>query len=201
MSIQRVTKKNSIISPSVLATYTISDENLQELDKMIKTLELKAYSINTIELYKYEMLVLARLLGKIPAYELNINQIRSYILWLLKEQGYSESKIHTTINALKFYYEQVLLRPKFFIEIPRPIKPFKLPSVHSGNEVKKLINAKTNLKHKTMLMVGYAAGLRVSEIVKLKVKDIDSERMVIHVRGAKEKKTGRLCYRRSYWSN
>ena len=186
--IKQVTGQLAVIKPSTLQFYAISDDNMRELDKLVKTLQLKTYSRNTIELYKGELLILARLLGEKPITDLTIPQIRAYILWLIKEQGYSESKIHTTINALKFYYEQVLLRPKFFIEIPRPKKPFKLPSVHSGNEVKKLINAKTNLKHKTMLMVAYAGGLRVSEIVKLKVKDIDSERMVIHVRAAKGKK-------------
>ena len=177
-----------VVRPSTLQTYAISNDNIQELDKLVKTLQLKTYSKNTIELYKGELLILARLLNERPLTALTIPQIRAYLLWLIQHQGYGESKIHTTINALKFYYEQVLLRPKFFIEVPRPKKPFKLPSVHSGNEVKKIINAKTNLKHKTMLMVGYAAGLRVSEIVKLKVKDIDSERMVISLRAAKGKK-------------
>ncbi|MGZ5135258.1 MAG: tyrosine-type recombinase/integrase [Flavitalea sp.] len=186
--IKQVTGQLAVIKPSTLLIYAISDDNIRELDRLVKTLQLKTYSKNTIELYKGEVLILARLLGEKSLIELTVPQIRAYILWLIKEQGYSESKIHTTINALKFYYEQVLLRPKFFIEIPRPKKPFKLPSVHSGNEVKNLINAKTNMKHKTMLMVGYAAGLRVSEIVKLRVKDIDSERMVIQVRGAKGKK-------------
>lgn len=186
--IKQVTGQQPVIKPSTLQIYAISDTNLLELDKTVKTLQLKAYSHNTIELYRGELLILARLLGERPLGELTVSHIRSYLLWLLQNQGYSESKVHTTINALKFYYEQVLLRPRFFIEIPRPKKAFKLPSVHSGNEVKKLINAKTNIKHKTMLMVGYAAGLRVSEIVKLRVKDIDPERMVIHIRGAKGKK-------------
>jgi len=186
--IKQVTGQLPVIKPSTLQIYAINDYNLLELDKMVKTLQLKAYSNNTIELYKGEVLILARLLGEKPMSELTISQIRSYLLWLLKNQCYSESKVHTTINALKFYFEQVLLRPKFFIEIPRPKKPFKLPSVHSGNEVKKLIETKTNIKHKTMLMVGYAAGLRVSEIVQLRIKDIDPERMVINIRAAKGKK-------------
>jgi integrase/recombinase XerD len=188
IDIKQVTRQQPIIKPITLQVYAISDTNMQALDKMVKTLQLKAYSRNTIELYKGELLILARLLGERPVHELTVAHIKSYLLWLIKNQSYSESKVHTTINALKFYFEQVLLRSKFFIEVPRPKKPFKLPSVHSANEVKSLIDSKQNIKHKTMLMVGYAAGLRVSEIVKLKLTDIDSERMVIYIRGAKGKK-------------
>ena len=63
-----------------------------------------------------------------------------------------------------------------FIEVPRPKKPFKLPTVHSDMQVKQLIESVENIKHKIMLMLGYAAGLRVSEIVNLKLQDIDSAR-------------------------
>ena len=188
LEVKQASGQVAIVKPSTIQAFAINDNNLVELGNMIKTLELKTYSKNTIELYKSEFLILSRLLGPKLIRELAIPQIKSYLLWLIKNRGYSESKIHTTINALKFYFEQVLLQPKFFIEIPRPKKPIKLPTVHSGNEIKKIVNAKTNLKHQTMLMVGYAAGLRVSEIVKLKPRDIDSERMVIQIRGAKGKK-------------
>lgn len=185
---QKVGGTRALITSRTLEVYNISDENLGEIMKMILKLELKTYSKNTIRLYRSEMISLCRLLGDRPVMNLTIPQISSYLLWLIKKQGRSEAKLHTTINALKFYFEQVLLRPKFFIEIPRPKKPVKLPTVHSGKEVKKIIDAKSNLKHKGMLMAGYAAGLRVSEIVRLKPVDIDSQRMVIHVRGAKGKK-------------
>ena len=110
--IKQVTGQVAVIKPSTLQFYAISDDNMRELDKLVKTLQLKTYSRNTIELYRGELLILARLLVEKPLIDLTIPQIRAYILWLIKEQGYSESKIHTTINALKFYYEQVLLRPK-----------------------------------------------------------------------------------------
>lgn len=158
------------------------------LDLMIKTLQLKAYSQNTIALYKGEILYLMRLLQQKNIETLTQKQIKSYLLWLLQEKNYSEAKVHTAINALKFYFEQVLYQPKMFFEIPRPKKSFKLPTVHSQNEVKKIISSTANVKHCTMLMAGYAGGLRVSEIVNLKIKDIDSERMVIYIRDAKGKK-------------
>ena len=92
------------------------------------------------------------------------------------------------MNALKFYYEQVLKREKFFWEIPRPKKPFILPKLLNETEIRNLFNALPNKKHKAMLFTAYSAGLRVSEIVNLKVSDIDSKRMQIFIERAKGKK-------------
>ncbi len=176
------------LNKSTIPAFTVNNKNLLQLDLMIKTLHLKAYSLNTIALYRSEVLCLMRLLENRNIEMLTQHQIKSYLLWLLQVKNYSEAKVHTAINALKFYYEQVLHKPKMFFEIPRPKKPFKLPIVHSQNEVKKIISSVTNIKHSTMLMAGYAGGLRISEIVNLKIKDIDSERMVINIRNAKGKK-------------
>ncbi|MBT9483041.1 tyrosine-type recombinase/integrase [Sediminibacterium sp.] len=100
----------------------------------------------------------------------------------------SENTLHSRINALKFYYEQVLRRDRFFWEIPRPKKPLQLPKLLNEEELRRLFNALTNKKHKAMLFTAYSAGLRVSEIVKLKLKDIDIERMQIFIENAKGKK-------------
>ena len=188
VAIKKTSGQTPGMSPKSMAAYAISIENLAQLDIFVKTLQLKAYSTNTIRLYKDELIVLMRLLGTRPIQFLKTEHIKSYLLWLLQKKKCSEHKVHTTLNALKFYFEQVLNNPKIFIEIPRPKKPIQLPTVHSEAEVKKILLAKENLKHKTMLMAGYSAGLRISEIVKLKIKDIDSARMVINVRQAKGKK-------------
>jgi len=100
----------------------------------------------------------------------------------------SENTLHSRINALKFYYEQVLHKEKFFWEIPRPKKPMLLPRLLNETEIRKLFNALTNKKHKAMLFTSYSAGLRVSEIVNLKIADIDSKRMQIFIGRAKGKK-------------
>ncbi len=115
-------------------------------------------------------------------------EIEDYLLFLAKEKKYSETAVHTMVNAIKFYYEQVLKKPKQFYEVQRPKKPVKNPTVFSENEVLKIFNAISNKKHMAMLMIGYAAGLRISEIVSLKVNDVDSERMMIHIKNAKGKK-------------
>lgn len=145
-ALQVLSGKKGTMKPGVLSTYFISDENMQELEAMVQALHLKAYSKNTISLYKTEMQVLMRLLRGMPVKQLKDEHIKSYILWLLKTKRYSEFKVHTSINALKFYYEQVLHQPKMFLDIPRPKKPQQLPTVYSGNQVSKLINSKENCK-------------------------------------------------------
>ena len=92
------------------------------------------------------------------------------------------------MNAMKFYYEQVLKRDKFFWEIPRPKKRTILPKVISEEKIIKALFGVENIKHKTILVTAYSAGLRVSEVVSLRVTDIDSDRMQIAIRGAKGKK-------------
>ena len=106
----------------------------------------------------------------------------------MEKRGASETKVHTTVNAVKFYFEQVLKKEKTFYALPRSKKPWTLPAVLAESEVLKLIQKTDNLKHRTMIMAGYSAGLRVSEIVGLRIKNIDSERMMIHIQGAKGKK-------------
>src|SRR6185436_10379422 len=95
--------------------------------------------------------------------------------------GIKENTAHSRLNALKFYFEQVLHREKFFWDIPRPKKPVLLPKVLAEEELEKLFNALANIKHKAMLFTAYSAGLRVSEVAALKLKDIDSGRMQIFV--------------------
>lgn len=180
---RRVKKSN----PAVSLSY-ISETNRLLFDKTIKILKIKAYADNTIELYSGELLQLMRLLKDRPLHTLSASHIKSYMLWLLKEKKCSETKVHSTLNALKFCFEQVLNQPKIFIEIPRPKKPFQLPRVIAKEKVADVIFNTKNIKHRCMLMLAYSAGLRVSEIVNLKVENIDSKRMTIFIARAKGKK-------------
>ncbi|RZL31424.1 MAG: integrase, partial [Pedobacter sp.] len=120
--------------------------------------------------------------------ELTLEQLKSYLLYCLKELKLSENQVHNRINAIKFYFEKVLKQPQIVIEIPRPKKPGLLPKVIHADDIAKMINQTQNLKHKTILMLTYGMGLRVSEIVNLTIKDIDSKSMQVHIRAAKEKK-------------
>ena len=115
-------------------------------------------------------------------------QINSYILDLIKSKSISISQQNQRINSIKFYYEKVLGRKKEYYELHRPRKENKLPKVLSKNEVKRIFNVTNNLKHKCILMLIYSAGLRRSELLNIVPTDIDSERMLVHINGAKGKK-------------
>jgi integrase/recombinase XerD len=166
----------------------IADINAHVLTLMKEKLKLKAYSESTIGIYLSNMIQLLQTLGEIPADELNPEHLKRYLVYCYEELKLKENTLHSRINAMKFYYEQVLGRDKFFWEIPRPKKALMLPKVLSENELARLFNALDNLKHKAMLFTAYSAGLRVSEIAALRMKDIDSGRMQIFIRRAKGKK-------------
>ena len=186
--VPETTKKIQSNTAAVLLKNPLSAENLIAITALQKMLVLKGYSPNTIRNYCNEFHHLLRLLGNKNVNDLQKHHILSYLLWLLEKKGCSETQVHTAVNAIKFYFEKVMKREKEFYDLPRPKKPFKLPEVLAEEEVISIIQKITNLKHRTMIMAGYAAGLRVSEIVNLKITDIDSKRMTIHLHGAKGKK-------------
>jgi len=182
--------KQNIVSPVSVTSpaWKLSTENLEALDKFIQLLKLKAYSVSTIKTYRNEFVQLLQLLKKKPVNELTTDDLKRYMVFAMEKQGISENTAHSRLNALKFYFEQVLGREKFFWDIPRPKKPLQLPKLLNEKELAKLFNALANKKHKAMLFTAYSAGLRVSEIVNLKLKDIDSNRMQIFIEKAKGKK-------------
>ncbi len=109
-------------------------------------------------------------------------------LYCIDHSKLSENTIHSRMNAVKFYFEQVLQRPKFFMEIPRPKKRNVLPKVLSQNDIREMFEVTKNPKHKLLLQLCYGMGLRVSELVNLKISDIDSQRMQVLVNQGKGKK-------------
>ncbi len=162
--------------------------NAHVLPAMEQRLKLKAYSASTIKTYLNEMTQLLTILNNIPADELIAEHLKRYLVHCFEILKLSENTLHSRINAMKFYFEQVLKREKFFWDIPRPKKPLLLPKLLNEKELSKLFNALENKKHKAMLFTAYSAGLRVSEIVDLKIAHIDSGRMQIMVSRAKGKK-------------
>jgi site-specific recombinase XerD len=166
----------------------ISVINKHVLPAMQQQLKLKAYSTSTIRTYLNEMAQLLQTIKEIPADELTPELLKRYLVYCYEKLQLKENTLHSRINAMKFYYEQVLKREKFFWEIPRPKKQLILPKVLGEDELARLFNALDNLKHKAMLFTAYSAGLRVSEIAALKIKNIDSGRMQIFIENAKGKK-------------
>jgi len=166
----------------------INQENREAFIQLRNQLEIKAYSDNTIRMYLSEFSHLLSLLGSYQVTQLTSERLKDYFLYCVQELQMSERKLNGKINAIKFYFEKVLHRPKMFFDIPRPKKPATLPKMLSKEEVKQVIDCTTNLKHKIALQLCYGMGLRVSEVIKLQLQDIDSNRMMVHIRGAKGKK-------------
>jgi integrase/recombinase XerD len=175
-------------SLSTLTTRPLCAENIAALHAFKNTLILKAYSPNTVKTYTTEFHVLLRVLSNMPAHQLSSDQVKLYVLWLITKKGYGEAQTHSAINAIKFYYEQVLHRSQMLFQLPRPKKAEQLPKVHDGSIIEKMLRSTSNTKHKTMLMLAYSTGIRLSEIINLELTDIDSARMVVLVRRGKGKK-------------
>jgi site-specific recombinase XerD len=167
---------------------TLTQFKLHSLQQFIQQLQLKAYSASTIRTYRTEFLQLLKLLKSNPVNELTVGDIKRYMVYAMQQIGINEHTAHSRLNALKFYFEQVLGREKFFWEIPRPKKPLELPRIFNQDEIAAIINSIKNKKHKAMLMLAYSGGLRASEVVSIKTYDIDSKRMIIFIRQAKGKK-------------
>ncbi len=114
--------------------------------------------------------------------------IEKYLIWRLDRKRLSESDTNIHINAIKFYYEQVLGKERMLFDLPRPKKPQQLPKVLGERELERLFRALPNIKHKAILLTAFSCGLRVSETVKLKLSDIDSDRMQVLIERSKGKK-------------
>ena len=159
----------------------------EAIEAAVKRLVLKRYSNSTIKTYKSLLLRFFNFYSGLEINSICRNDIQRYLLQLV-ESGYSESMQNQAINAIKFYFEQVLGRPRTFYNAERPKRTRRLPVILSKKEVISIIKGVKNIKHKSILMVIYSSGLRVSEALNLELKDINSHRMLIHVKGAKGKK-------------
>ncbi|MFM9988059.1 MAG: tyrosine-type recombinase/integrase [Flavobacterium sp.] len=179
-------KISESIEKSILSH--IDTPNQEALHRFIQEIQLKGYSPLTLKTYRNEFGSFLYYLKETPAKECSVEKIRDYILYCINEIKLSEATIHSRMNAIKFYYEQVLKREHFLFEIPRPKKPNKLPKVIATSDIKKIFESTPNLKHNTMLKLCYGLGLRVSEIINLKIVDIDSKAMQVFIERAKGKK-------------
>ena len=116
-------------------------------------------------------------------------QINTYYRNLVQRGNYSCSFINQSINAVKFYYQRVIGRGEVTLnQVERPEKPFQLPSVLSKEEVGRILAATENLKRRCLLQLLYAGGLRIGEVINLKVTDVKSDQNLLIIRGGKGKK-------------
>ena len=155
--------------------------------RMIETLELRGSSPKTIRIYVDCVARFARYFGQSPEH-LGTEDVRKYLLYLVHERKVAWGTYKQALAALRFLYRWVLNRGEVVQDIRAPRPERRLPVVLSFAEVHRFFAGITSFKHRTLLMFAYAAGLRVAEASRVRVTDIDSERMVIRVVQGKRKK-------------
>jgi integrase/recombinase XerD len=156
--------------------------------RMTEDMQVRNFSPHTQNSYVQQVSLFARHFSKSPEV-LGPEEIRSYQVYLTNEKKLAPSSILIAVSALRFLYKVTLHRDWCLEDIiPAPKRPQKLPIVLSPEEVRQFLSCVQSTKHRTILTICYAAGLRISEAVRLKVTDVDSERMVIRVEQGKGQK-------------
>lgn len=152
--------------------------------RMIDDLEIRNYSPKTIDNYTRYVIQFAQHFGRSPA-DMGVEEVREFQLYLVREKKVAWSTLNVAVCAIRFFYRVTLGREMSIRLVPTAKQPRRLPLVLSRDETKRLLEAVTHPMYRVALVTAYAAGLRVSEVVSLEVSDIDSARMVLHVRNGK----------------
>lgn len=151
-------------------------------------LVLKRYSWRTIKTYKNALRQFIRFYDEIKPSALSRKQIDQYIFQLIEERHISESYQNQILSAIKLFYVEVLGQAEKVKGLIRPKRPRKLPQVLTESEVERLLQVTKNLKHRCILMIVYSGGLRLGEVLRLRIPDVQAEKQRIFIRGAKGKK-------------
>jgi len=153
-----------------------------------RDMRLRNYSHKTFKAYQSCIRTYVRHIRPLHPRDATDADIRRFLLRLVEDEVYQASTINQVINALRYLYVELYKRPMVVGTIPRPMKTRKLPAVFSADELRLVFGVVKNLKHRTLLMVTYAGGLRVGEVVRLRLEDVDFGRNLIHVKGGKGRK-------------
>lgn len=155
--------------------------------RMIDDMRVRNYSPKTIKLYVTQVRQFAEYYGSSPD-QLGLEHVRGYQVYLVDEKHVSWSHFNIVVSALRFFYRTTLSRKEIVERIPYAKRPRTLPCVLSREEVVRLLRCVPNYQYRVALMTIYAGGLRMSEAIRLRPEDMDSERMVIRIRQGKGRK-------------
>src|SRR5205823_8441442 len=147
---------------------------------MLEELRRRNYSDSTARGYLSAVAAFAKHFGKSPD-QLGPDDLRCYQAYLLKDRKLGVNTVIARVAALRFFFVRTLKRHEFRQDLPYPKKQRRLPSILSLEEVAQLIDAAGNLQQRTLLMILYGTGMRRAEVSRLKVTDVDSQRMIIRV--------------------
>jgi len=153
-------------------------------DRMERDLQIRGFSRSTQQCYLARMKAMVRFFMR-PPDELTLEDIHSYQLYLTRDRKVCWSSFNQSVGAIRFFYGVTLNKDWDIQRIPYQKTGRKLPVVLSVEEVSKLFQVVTNLKHRSILMTAYAGGLRVSEVTHLHISDVDGQRMMLRVEQGK----------------
>ena len=156
-------------------------------ERMIQDMRLRNYSPKTIKTYVRSVRDFAQFFDESPD-KLGIEHVRGYQVYLVEQKRVSWSHFNTTVCGLRFFYGTTLDRKEIIQRIPYAKRPKTLPTVLSREEVLRIFRCIPEHIYRVILMTTYSAGLRLSEVIRLRVEDIDSERKLIRVRHGKGRK-------------
>ncbi len=148
--------------------------------QMIKDLTVRGLAENTHKSYLQAVSSLARHYNRSPD-QINASEIQDYLIYLHEQRHLCWTSCNAHRHALRFFYRITLQQPDAHFYLPGAKQPSKLPQILNDEELVRLFTVCTNPKHRALLMTAYAAGLRASELCRLKVTDIDSKRMILRV--------------------
>lgn len=166
----------------------ISAEAVEKIEKFRFWLHSRRYSPSTINTYLDSIRTFLRFYAFKKIQEIDNNDLIRFNNEYILANNYSASFQNQVVNAVKLFFKTIENSPLDIDAIPRPKRAKKLPNVLSKEEVKAILDTPTNIKHKAMLSLIYACGLRCGEILSLKPNDIDSKRNILHVKNAKGQK-------------
>jgi integrase/recombinase XerD len=175
-------------------------------ERMVQELELRGTAPATRKSYLVCCRVFVAYFMKSPE-QLHTEDVKAFVLHLMRERKAEPATVNVYLCAIRFLYRHVLRMPDVVDSLPHPRIPKRLPDVLSREEILQLLKAVRSLKLRTILATAYAGGLRISEALRLQVRDVDSQRMVLHIRGAKQGKDRLvllspllLAMLRQYWA-
>ena len=154
---------------------------------MLEEIQRRNFTESTSRAYLRIVEDFARYFNRTPD-QLGPEHIREYIAHLFRDRKLSDNSVNQTVGALRFFFVKMLKRPWNVEETPYPKKRMRLPVILSRDEVARLIDSASNPFHRTILITLYATGVRRAELAHLKITDIDSERMVLHIQDGKGRK-------------
>ncbi len=157
------------------------------LQKLETELKIRGFSNKTLKAYKFHNQKFNEFIKK-PAEEVKEEDVKLYLAYLMSERNQKPASVNLAICALRFYYEEILKKREIFLNIKAPKSEKKIPTVLTKDEIKKLVEAIENPKHKLLVEFMYSSGLRVSEAVSFKIDDIDFNEKLGKVRSGKGKK-------------